>query len=424
MKTLKINVFTSSDCFVLELGDIHNVDSLEFLKIFNHNLDENNQELEISRIQKKSEIMIAKLNLFIEQHSKIPALHKMKARINQLADGEYFIFLFNNSDLTEEEKSKIFFEVEELNGGTSAKEKYKDLRNHFAQVLDNFNIRTVDEQKKTKLGEPNKDLRKCRFCFRGKSDGATFFSLAHAISEALGNKTIIQYEECDECNSYFEKNVEKHLIQYLDIYRTFFGIKNKENKIPTLKGENFEYRKLDETTIIIKQQLRDAEDNYDPDISEGIPLKFHGKINEQNIYKSLVKFAIGIIEPNDLQRFKKTIEWLRGNDYVNKLPKVGVLADYRLYTEHPKIVVYVRKNESINFPYAIGEFHFTFFTFIFVIPIFEENEKDFTDENDYDSIWSVFKHFNISGNMVYEDFSNCTEKTFQINLKFEQNKEN
>lgn len=151
-------------------------------------------------------------------------------------------------------------------------------------------------------------------------------------------------------------------------------------------------------------------------------MKFYEKLNEQNIYKALVKFAIGIMKPEDLQNLKKTIDWVRSDHYVKELPKVGILADYRLYSEHPKMVVYVRKNENINMPYALGEFHFTFLTFVFLIPVFEESEKEFTDEQNYNSIWKIFKHFNVSGEFV--DFSNNIERELQINLKFEQIKEN
>lgn len=230
MGTVNIKIFTQVGDFGIELNNSSNDDFIDFLKIFNHEINNDISEIIIYRIQTKNTLMVEQLNLFIKKYPRNPALHKMKSKLNQLKDGEYFIVLLDCDELTQEEILKIFFEVEELNGGSSSKVKYEQLRDQFAQVLDNYSVRTFSERKKTKLGESNKDLRRCRFCFRGKKEGATFFSEAHAISEALGNKMLIQYEECDECNSYFEKNIEKHLIKYLDIYRTFFGIKNKENK--------------------------------------------------------------------------------------------------------------------------------------------------------------------------------------------------
>ncbi|MNZ86932.1 hypothetical protein D3C78_1057770 [compost metagenome] len=131
-----------------------------------------------------------------------------------------------------------------------------------------------------------------------------------------------------------------------------------------------------------------------------------------------MKFAIGVMEPQDLQSLKQTIEWVRNDLFVEKLPKVGILSDYNLYSENPRIVVYVRKNRDINLPYTIGEFHFKFLTFVFVLPSFEHNEKDFIDESCYDSIWDVFNFFNISGTMEFEDFSNSVEEDLQIKLRF------
>lgn len=419
METVKIDIFTSVKWFGLEVNNIYNDDFLDFLKMFSHQIFHDNQEIEIHRIQKKNTLMIEKLDLLIKKHSKkIPSLYKIKANLNQLKDGEHFIILINSIDLTQKQKMEIALEIEVLNGRLSTKAKHEDAHNKFMQILDDYDIRAVSEERKIKLGEANKEVRKCRFCFKGKKEGVTFISEAHVISEALGNKTLIQHEECDQCNSYFEKNIEKHLIKYLDLYRTFFGVKNKENNVPVIKGKNFEYRKIDEKNLLIKHQISDEEDIKEYDISKGIPLKFHDKLIKQNIYKTLVKFAIGVMEPQDLQSLKQTIEWVRNDLFVEKLPKVGILSDYNLYSENPRIVVYVRKNRDINLPYTIGEFHFKFLTFVFVLPSFEHNEKDFIDESCYDSIWDVFNFFNISGTMEFEDFSNSVEEDLQIKLRF------
>ncbi|MEX6156050.1 HNH endonuclease [Providencia hangzhouensis] len=40
----------------------------------------------------------------------------------------------------------------------------------------------------------------------------SFNKEAHAISEALGNKSIILNEECDNCNEFFDKNIERDFL--------------------------------------------------------------------------------------------------------------------------------------------------------------------------------------------------------------------
>src|SRR5688572_6739953 len=68
--------------------------------------------------------------------------------------------------------------------------------------LDQWNLKPGD---KIVLG--SKDNCLCRFCGRGKPD-VTFEFDAHAIPEALGNKSLYTNCECDSCNQKFGKGIE------------------------------------------------------------------------------------------------------------------------------------------------------------------------------------------------------------------------
>jgi HNH endonuclease len=72
----------------------------------------------------------------------------------------------------------------------------------FKELLQQYNMLGFDKHTKEAVGEPDKSKRVCRFCGRKQPD-VTFKNVAHAISESLGNKKIILYEECDECNARF-----------------------------------------------------------------------------------------------------------------------------------------------------------------------------------------------------------------------------
>ena len=52
--------------------------------------------------------------------------------------------------------------------------------------------------------------RLCRFCGNGEPE-VTFKNKVHAVSEFLGNRSIISKNECDNCNTYFANNYEDHL---------------------------------------------------------------------------------------------------------------------------------------------------------------------------------------------------------------------
>lgn len=155
-----------------------------------------------------------------------------------------------------------------------------------------------------------KQKNKCRFC--GKRDGETTFSnVSHAIPQFLGNKQLILFEECDECNKFFSENLEDHLDKYTKPFRTLGSIKgdkkipkyrsrDKDNKIVT-EGENkFEMHFKQTNSAVVEEG-----DNYlriKLDIEPHIP---------SSAYKALVKIALSLINKDEeLSAFGMTIKWL------------------------------------------------------------------------------------------------------------------
>ena len=141
---------------------------------------------------------------------------------------------------------------------------------------------------------------------------------------------------------------------------------------------------------------------------------FNDKITAQNIYKTLVKYSLSIIEKIEENRFNKTIEWIRNPVFKDRLPKIAVLSSYVFFKEHPSLMVYLRKSENNKLPYAIGEFHFTFMTFVFIIPTFDDEEPDFSIQENYDIFWHTFKHYDMSKGFQFKDFSDQIDRNVQL----------
>ena len=78
--------------------------------------------------------------------------------------------------------------------------------------------------------------KKCRFCGR-KEPEVTFRKKAHAISEMLGNRSVLSDNECDECNAFFGDNLENDLGKYLGVIRTLTQIVGKGG-VPSYKTKN------------------------------------------------------------------------------------------------------------------------------------------------------------------------------------------
>lgn len=74
---------------------------------------------------------------------------------------------------------------------------------------------------------PKKD-RICIFC--GNAN-AKFTKVAHAVSETIGNKSLISHFECDECNQQFGKMFEDDLGKYMLPYKIITKTFGKSNSL-------------------------------------------------------------------------------------------------------------------------------------------------------------------------------------------------
>lgn len=377
---------------------------LEFISIFDFSITEQ-RCISLPNEQQYSKEMEERLNSFIEKYKQaIPAIQRLSKKFKSLEYGEYFYILqFCEMD------SKMRYELEK---GLSKLNKVdfldKALDFKIKKLLDKYDIKNfnLDKDSKIKIGEGKKEDRVCRFC-KQKYPYVKFNSVAHTISEALGNKKLITNDECDECNSYFDKNIERDFIAYHDFLRTFFGIKNKENQIPQMKGENFSFTMSEnkEATFKLKDEF---------DFSQPARLKIDNKIKMQNIYKALCKFALGAIDSKHLSHFDETIKWIKGQKNVDKLPKVILI---RLPKPmKTKISLYIRKLDEIKIPLLVGKFNFACYKYIFIVPTF--CERDFIDEKEYDDFLERFSFIKKVSSLEFIDFSDNQEKEVVFNLNF------
>lgn len=70
--------------------------------------------------------------------------------------------------------------------------------------------------------------RTCIFCY---NENAKFTKVAHAVSETIGNKSLISHFECDECNQNFGKMFEDDLGKYMLPYKIITKTFGKNNQL-------------------------------------------------------------------------------------------------------------------------------------------------------------------------------------------------
>jgi hypothetical protein len=178
-------------------------------------------------------------------------------------------------------------------------------------VLESWFLRPGD---KVLLG--NKLNQACSFC--GKTSPEVTFELeAHAIPEALGNKSITSTYECDACNQFFGRGIENDLGNWSKPLRTFARIRGSRG-VPTLKkggpdqgwriefgitGFNIRHYEDDPICTVdeTKKQVRFVlkRDSYTP----------------VAVLKAFVKIGLSLMPAREIANFGHAIAWIRTLDH-------------------------------------------------------------------------------------------------------------
>jgi HNH endonuclease len=231
------------------------------------------------------------------------------------------------------------------------------------------------KSKKEILGDGNE--KKCRFCEKGDPD-VTFKSIAHAIPEALGNKSLEMAYECDQCNNLFGGTIEDSFGKWSKPMRTFARIRGKSG-IPTLKkGSNGGWRiEYQESGLKIK----DYQDNPIVTLDEEnkkvtFSLKREPYI-PANIAKALIKIGLSILPEEEFQPFSYLCAWLREKDAQKNILKQFPV----LYTFTPGpmpndliVAMVLRRRDSVSgVPYTFFVLSYGNETFQVVLPCYEKD---------------------------------------------------
>lgn len=368
------------------------------------------------------------VDLFIEKYKSLDKkIYKLRTYFTRINEGEYFITLPTEYLNINEVKKEVSYFLTALNSGDdylSVSQRMEDLYGELQQL---YNVYPFNERTKKHIGEPEKSKRVCRFCGLN-SNNVTFTKKAHAISEALGNKNIITNEECDECNARFGRadGIEASLISYFQFFNVFFDVKTK-NGVPKIKGKNFEISSDSEASRQINIKYSSIIDaGFIKNIDKGtanIRLDTNYSIVEQDIYRSLCKFALSVISNDCLEHFGDTIKWINRETTLSKLPKVAFLFTYSSFSKHPRIVLYLRKNNDHSLPHLVGQFNHTFITIVFIVPLSNNDSIDFTEKEDQENFWRVFNRLNQFEGWQFHDFSNSLRRKLSVNMKFNKSQD-
>lgn len=169
----------------------------------------------------------------------------------------------------------------------------------------------INSSKDTYLYDLPLNARSCIFCLK-KEPIVSFRTRPHVIPECLGNKYLLHYEECDQCNEDFSSTIEDALDKYTEIFRTFNRTLNKKNKVITHKSINqtFTYKFDKENNVyqMFGEKYKDfVKDDGNGKLSIEFDIKKHRPLD---VYKAFMKIFYGLLPREHHKNFTMLREWI------------------------------------------------------------------------------------------------------------------
>jgi hypothetical protein len=178
-------------------------------------------------------------------------------------------------------------------------------------ILGSWLLRPGD---KVMLGD--KKNRLCRFCGKRPPE-VKFRKVAHAIPEALGNKSMESACECDPCNEMFGQGIENDLGNWSKPMRTFARIRGKSG-VPTLKkGSGAPGWRIEYSNNGFKISSYEDDPLYEIDeANKNITFKLkRDPYTPVAVLKAFMRIGLALLPDDEVENFPHLIAWVRDTDH-------------------------------------------------------------------------------------------------------------
>lgn len=388
---------------------------------------------QLFQVNNKQEILLVQIadKYFKSRLDILDSLDKryrqLKANLNSIPNGTKYLVLPNHYEDSIELinlKNQVF-KINDLEIDSSIMFGFDKLR----QFSSKYWVRVYKgDGKNQSFGVVDKLDRICRFCKRSMPD-VSFIHKSHAITEALGNKSLICREECDECNERFSRTIEPHITNMHSFLLSIYCVKGK-NGVKKVKGRNFKLSidksneiasDIDTLHIQCDDLIIDSDDIKS--IINNITLDASSlTFIPQNVYKCFCKYVISVLDNKYLPNFQKTINWINEEPTRSiKLPPI-----YRFnnpdHLSGPTMLICIRKSDDYNSPYCIAVLTIVNISYIFILPFSSQDKYRFVNPKKQDLFKGIVKqwldHPGIS--LISLASSNRTYTPINWSIEFEQ----
>lgn len=295
-------------------------------------------------------------------------LRKFMKRLDK--DEPYYMFRMEHElvNVSQIQIAQAVYQLVAIKNGLNKDNLWNKVKDNITSLFNDYSIQTIGYED-CRVGDDSGE-RVCRFCGKTKAEGAFFDKdannkrvRAHAISEALGNKTLFCSEECCECNKRLSAIEDSLSIGYLEIRRSLCWIHGK-NGINSVEGQNFIMDAKNGRIVL-------SDNAHIEDKGNKIHVRLEGRevFTFQDIYKALVKFVIDLVDKKELPHFHNTINWINGTSYPAVIPPIKQFYCDNVY-EQPIIEIFIRKPlRGIDAgPYCFANLYVCDLCFQYVIP--------------------------------------------------------
>lgn len=392
------------------------------IRLFSELINGDSSLTEIKHLQTMTPELKERLNLLDVIGDKAFVIKRF---FEQIPDNQKFLII---PEHIEEELSYYRYNslLSQLNGERVDTEA--TMQRIVAYLWDHYEVLSFNGADRRSIGTYDKSKRICRFCGKSIPD-VSFQHKSHAISEALGNKGLVCYEECDDCNSRFNNTIEQDLINMEAFHLLLHGVRGKKG-LRTLKGDGITIRLNPNSRYALGRDtleyvLRDMPNSRDAQVvANHISKEYDFPSNTytlQNIYKCLCKYVLSLLGTSELKHFQDTIDWINEPLTKHRLPPVWhyqVSNDNNAWEQPTALFIMRRKHSHKEIPYCWAIMIIAGDPYLFIVPFCSQDKYRFVGKARQEFFLKGIKNMMNNVQLQPMDMNHITQTHLKIRLAF------